>query len=538
MLGDVIKMLTKENRSYVACRKTFIVLLALLAASFAIFIFVTNAQAEEVDISNATIQASLDPGSSATLVTDANGDAYAKFNVEEDGNYSIYSTNSNGTGFDTSGHIYDSSYAELAHNDDANAGKEFCICTNLQAGTYYLRVFGNNHNANASINISFEKTIHISSLCYKYSFDENSNELSEFSLGTYERDLNDSQVWAPTDSSSYELVGYVDNQIFRHAQESGALDLLKWNSGIPKSHGNFVVKVQASDLSGNAYSGTGYYYVENSDSYDLSEADAEVNLATCNGIVTLKLGTQIFLYPKAYSEWEYFPEKDYGVVGFTTRKNFEQLGRPDDVVWEDGLPSSDGEYVVKVSASNVSGNPYYGTCYAWVSLAGVNHIISGSWIVDIEPSYTTTGIKSIHCKDCGTRMKQASIPCLSGKPVGTTVVAGAAATKAQYKVISNSSVAYVKCAAVNAKTVKVPDSVVINGKSYKVVKIAGKAFSGCKKAKTLCIECKSLTKSSVKNSLKSSKISSIKVKVSSNKKLNKKYLKKYKSIFKKANSGA
>ena len=109
----------------------------------------------------------------------------------------------------------------------------------------------------------------------------------------------------------------------------------------------------------------------------------------------------------------------------------------------------------------------------------------------------------------------------------------------------------------NAKSVKVPDVVSINGKSYNVTQISAKAFTGSKirtvtlgknitninknafaKSKTtkLIVKTKQLKKTAVKGSLKGSKIKNVQVKVG-NKKTNKKFVKKYKKIFTKKNAG-
>ncbi len=67
-----------------------------------------------------------------------------------------------------------------------------------------------------------------------------------------------------------------------------------------------------------------------------------------------------------------------------------------------------------------------------------------------------------------------------GAAVGTTVTAGSSATKAKYKVTSKTAVTYNKTS-VSGTTAKVPATVTINGKSYKVTKIAANAFKGKKK---------------------------------------------------------
>lgn len=160
-------------------------------------------------------------------------------------------------------------------------------------------------------------------------------------------------------------------------------------------------------------------------------------------------------------------------------------------------------------------------------------------------------------------------------PKGTKLTVSS--TKDIVKVTSadakNPNVAYVKCARSNATTVKVPDTVTINGVTYKVTAIADKAFSGnsklskvtlgknvtaigknafknCSKLKTVTIPSKSFQKigaaafSGCKNltriTLKSTKLSKSSVGKSALKGTNKKLViqvpkskvKKYKSYFK------
>ncbi len=87
----------------------------------------------------------------------------------------------------------------------------------------------------------------------------------------------------------------------------------------------------------------------------------------------------------------------------------------------------------------------------------------------------------------------------------------------------------------NKKSVTIPASVKLNGKTYEVNKIKAKAFKKSK-AKKLIIKTKKLSKSRVKGSLKGSKIKKVKVKVGK-KKTNKKYVKKYRKYFTKKNCG-
>ncbi len=117
------------------------------------------------------------------------------------------------------------------------------------------------------------------------------------------------------------------------------------------------------------------------------------------------------------------------------------------------------------------------------------------------------------------------------------------------------TVVYTK--APNKKSVTVPETVVINGKTFLVTEIGSKAFRGKKiktvtvgknvktirknafnksKATKMIVKTTSLTKASVKGSLKGSKIKTVQVKVG-NKAQNKIFIKRYKKIFTKANAG-
>lgn len=125
------------------------------------------------------------------------------------------------------------------------------------------------------------------------------------------------------------------------------------------------------------------------------------------------------------------------------------------------------------------------------------------------------------------------------------------------RVISPDALTVVLVKAPNRKSVSVPDSVMIDGKSYRVVGIGGKAFTAKKirkvtvgrnvmlimknafagsRAKTIVIKTDLLRKSKIKGCLKSSKIKTVSVKVGSKKK-NRALLKRYKKIFTKKNAG-
>ena len=109
----------------------------------------------------------------------------------------------------------------------------------------------------------------------------------------------------------------------------------------------------------------------------------------------------------------------------------------------------------------------------------------------------------------------------------------------------------------NRKSVRIPATVTINNRQYKVTGIDARAFSGSRirtvtigknvktikknafkgsKAVKLIIKSKKLTKKSIRGSLKGSKVRTVQIKVGK-KALNRKYLRKYRKIFTRKNTG-
>lgn len=145
----------------------------------------------------------------------------------------------------------------------------------------------------------------------------------------------------------------------------------------------------------------------------------------------------------------------------------------------------------------------------------------------------------------------------SGPVVGKVVSVGGSSvtvTKAAAGTAAG-TVAYTR--APNKKSVAVPASVVIDGKTFNVTQVNASAFKGAKirtvtigpnvtsikknafkgsKATKLIVKSKLLKKASVKGSLKGSKVKTVQVKVGA-KKVNKTFVKKYKKFFTKANAG-
>ena len=170
------------------------------------------------------------------------------------------------------------------------------------------------------------------------------------------------------------------------------------------------------------------------------------------------------------------------------------------------------------------------------------------------------GVKTFTCSLCN-KTKTEAIPKLPASANdGQTVTDGQTAKDPSgntVKVISATAKTAAFTKAANKKSVKVPDTVTVNGETLTVTQIGPKAFTGKKiktvtvsknvkkiaknafkgsKATKMIVKSKKLKKSSVKGSLKGSKIKTVQVKVGKSKD-NKKYVKKYKKIFTKKNAG-
>ena len=170
-------------------------------------------------------------------------------------------------------------------------------------------------------------------------------------------------------------------------------------------------------------------------------------------------------------------------------------------------------------------------------------------VIIAAPTATTPGVKAFTCKRCKA-MKVEVVPAVS--PGSPTVEVGASYSVGgqSYKVTNQDTVTFEE--AINAKSVKVPDAVILaDGKAYKVTEVSAKAFMGSKirtvtvgknvaklakgalsksKATKLVVKTKKLKKSTVKGSLKDSKVKTVKVKVGSEE-TNKTFVKRYKKVF-------
>ena len=175
---------------------------------------------------------------------------------------------------------------------------------------------------------------------------------------------------------------------------------------------------------------------------------------------------------------------------------------------------------------------------------------------------------SLNQKEVQTEIPQTETP-QSGTPQTETPTSQKTLKKGTVKKVSGQSYTITKVAesgkkgtvsfkkASNKKSVTVPSSVKIGGKTYLVTAVEAKAFTSSKirtvtiganvkalrknafyksKATRIILKTKKLTKKNVKNCLKGSVVKTIQVKVGT-KKQNSTYVKKYKAWFTKANAG-
>lgn len=152
---------------------------------------------------------------------------------------------------------------------------------------------------------------------------------------------------------------------------------------------------------------------------------------------------------------------------------------------------------------------------------------------------------------------------INAPEVDDTFDAGSGTAAAEYTVdtvntgSTTGEVTYTDSTATNATTITIPATIKLGGKTYKVVAIAAKAFTGTKatkvtagkniqsmakkaftgsKVKTVTLKTKKLTKKSARGAFAGSKVTKIIVNVGT-KAQNKKYVKKYSKIFKRVQSG-
>jgi len=185
---------------------------------------------------------------------------------------------------------------------------------------------------------------------------------------------------------------------------------------------------------------------------------------------------------------------------------------------------------------------------------GFSQICNHSWksVITKKATCNSSGERKKTCEWCG-QIKYETVAKLPVK-VGSTITVSAGTVK----VLSTSSKTVAFTKAKNKRSITVPATVKIGGKTYKVTQINANAFKGSKiktvtigknvkvikknafkgsKATKLILKTKLLKKSKVKGCLKGSKVKTIQVKVGSKKSVNATYVKNYKKIFTKANSG-
>ena len=425
-------------------------------------------------------QAEINPSTatSATVTTDAVGEGVIKVAISEDGVYTIASTASQGVDFDTIGYLYDESMAELAVSDDCHADTNFCICTDLEAGTYFLKVTGKERQANASITVSIQngQALNVLDCQYEYAAD---NSLSGLTLGTWAH--GETTEWMPVDAGMYKEVGYVDRSVFVHAQEGGAVSTLSWKNGLPKAQGRYVIMMQAV---GDTYFGTAFYSFDaRIDPSSISELDPEVKNAVCGAVSSAELGKYTTVPTNWSTRWNAITAGYYTIDGYCPRSKFEALGGDaDSVPWTKGLPQDVGDYVIKCSVTDASDNPYTGSAFIWTSIGAVSHAGSGMMIIDRKATFDSAGEGHLLCAYCGAPCNHTTISAAKG----TVETGGSGATIADYRIVTSNTVNYEKCLT-SKTTASVPDTVTIDGAVYKVVSVAANAFAGKTKLKSVTI---------------------------------------------------
>lgn len=549
-------------------------------------------------------QAELNGPGQVTVTTDENGEAWIKVDIPDtDPTKCLFSAATEGCNGDTVGYLYDQDMNQVMVSDDCNEDVNFCVYA-LDSDIYYLMVQGKESQPGASITVELREGGSMSLADCRYTFeptdpdDPSTGVVSNFEVGYWDIDSMGTS-WVPFDSSRYTVEGYVQRDIFVHAQETESDDKISWKPGLPQGAGRFVVKVNAANDDGELF-GSAYFGLDNVDPTALSELDPNVTTTVCNAIAKVELGKYTIVPTNWTARWDAVGSAYYTAKGYCTREAFEHAGGDEIYVnWKSGMPREAGRYVIRLQATNADENPYTGSCYVWADVDTLGHAGSGEWVVDKYPTYTAKGQRHMKCALCEVGCEYESIPALKG----TTDTAGSGATSADYKYTSSTTVTYQKCLSTRT-TATVPSSVKIDGRTYKVTAIADKAFSGakvtsvtvgsnvktvgkyafngctklkkvtlgsrvtslgayafkgckvlasvtipakvskigasafygCSKLKTVTVKSKLLKKANVKGCLKGSKVSTVKVAVGS-KSANKKYVASYKRVFTAANCG-
>ncbi|MBQ6439900.1 MAG: CHAP domain-containing protein [Mogibacterium sp.] len=219
------------------------------------------------------------------------------------------------------------------------------------------------------------------------------------------------------------------------------------------------------------------------------------------------------------------------------------------------------------TADGYTGNKYCSDCGKAISsgsaIPAIGHKLTKT---ESMPATTTKegNIEYWSCSVCGKvfsdaegkeEINQSETVVPKKAVVVGTIAKDKNGNKVKVTSVKSKTVAFTK--AKNAKSVVVPATIKINGKTYKVTQINASAFKGSNirtvtvgknvktikknafkgsKATKLILKTKLLKKAKVKGCLKGSKIKTIQVKVGT-KKQNQTYVKKYKKFFTKANAG-
>lgn len=358
-------------------------------------------------------QASINGTGQATVTTDARGLAVVELDIANSGTYTVSSGASVDVACDTVGTLYDASFKELAHNDDNNMDTSFSITRSLDAGKYYVAVKGKNSEPDATITVCASEGTSMSTLRCKYSFND-SDECAGFALGTWSR--SGKLTFDAVDAGAYAIDGYIDRELFTHAQEDGALDSIKWKTGLPSGNGRFVVKASATAGEGAAFVGSAYFDVDNASADDLAELYPQVGYTTCGAVSRIDLCTVSIVPTNWQANYRVVSSKYYKCVGYAERGAYEAAGCNDDAIkWKTGLPNQDGRYVVKYSATDVKKNPYSGDAYVWVDLADLHHAGAGKWVTAKKATKTKPGSHYLKCKYCKGTATVAAIPPTKSK---------------------------------------------------------------------------------------------------------------------------
>ncbi|MCD8020661.1 MAG: leucine-rich repeat protein [Clostridiales bacterium] len=153
----------------------------------------------------------------------------------------------------------------------------------------------------------------------------------------------------------------------------------------------------------------------------------------------------------------------------------------------------DGKTIIEVTCTTEGQIIYTATCTfenesyeddQTVGIPATGHTWNSGEVT--TPATTTTpGVKTYTCTECGVTKTEA-IPATGAPAAGTTLTYN----KIQYQVTKSATsggTVSLKKAASTVTSVTVPATITVDGITYKVTAIANKAFSGCKKLKTVTI---------------------------------------------------